>query len=246
MSQVLYQLHDTDLAFPPVDCALTEPNGLLALGGDLQAKRLINAYSQGIFPWFSEGDPLMWWSPNPRAVIKLSDLRINRTLRKVLNKSPYKVTLNTAFEEVITQCADAPFRDDGTWILPEMEAAYISLHELGYAHSIEVWQTNNTDALNPKQELVGGLYGVAINGFFSGESMFYTQANASKFALVALTKLLSSIDVEFIDCQLLNPFLADMGAIEISRENFIKSKQTAINIEVATNFWQARELCLNK
>lgn len=241
---MLYQLNDTDFAFPPVDCALAEPNGLLAVGGDLQPKRLINAYNQGIFPWFSENDPLMWWSPDPRAIIKLSDLRINRTLRKALKKSPYKITLNTAFEEVIEQCADAPFRDDGTWILPEMQTAYINLHKLGYAHSIEVWQTDNSDISSPKQILVGGLYGIAINGFFSGESMYYTQPNASKFAIVALTKLLSSIDVNFIDCQILNPFLADMGAIEISRESFIKSKQTAINKEVAENFWQARELNL--
>jgi len=237
---MLYQLNTNNLAFPPVENALTEPNGLLAVGGDLQTKRLIEAYSQGIFPWFSENDPLMWWSPDPRAIIKLNDLRINRTLRKALKKSPYKITLNTAFEEVIELCSDAPFRDDGIWIVPEMQAAYINLHQLGYAHSIEVWQTTDDDTLIPKQELVGGLYGVAINGFFSGESMFYTKANASKFALVALAKLLKSINVDFIDCQLLNPFLADMGAIEISRENFINRKQIAINKAVAKDFWQAR------
>mgnify|MGYP000639098124 CR=1 FL=1 len=246
MSQVLYQLNDTDLAFPSVDCALSEPNGLLAVGGDLQPKRLINAYRQGIFPWFSENDPLMWWSPDPRAIIKLSDLRINRTLRKALKKSPYKITLNTAFERVIGQCADAPFRDDGTWILPEMQAAYLKLHKLGYAHSIEVWQINECDISRTKPELVGGLYGIAINGFFSGESMYYTKPNASKFAIIALTNLLRTNGIDFIDCQILNPFLADMGAIEISRDNFIKMKQTAINKEVATNFWQAREIILNK
>lgn len=237
----LYQLSDNSLVFPPIEYSLSEPNGLLAVGGDLQPQRLINAYSQGIFPWFSENDPLLWWSPNPRAIIRLSDLRVNRTLRKALKKSPYKITLNTAFEEVIAQCADAPFRDDGTWILPEMQSAYINLHQLGFAHSIEVWQTNSVD----KPELVGGLYGVAINGFFSGESMFYTSANASKFALVALAELLRSIDVDFIDCQLLNSFLADMGATEISRENFVALKQTAINKEVVTNFWQPRELSIN-
>jgi leucyl/phenylalanyl-tRNA--protein transferase len=234
----LYQLSDNSLAFPPIEHALSEPNGLLAVGGDLQPQRLINAYSQGIFPWFSEGDPLMWWSPNPRAIIKLADLRINRTLRKALRKSPYKITLNHAFEQVTNMCADAPFRDDGTWILPEMEAAYLKLHLLGYAHSIEVWQLNSLNEL----ELVGGLYGVAINGFFSGESMFYTATNASKFALIALTELLKTINVDFIDCQLLNPFLADMGATEIPRKNFIAYQQTAINKNVAENFWQPREL----
>jgi len=241
---MLYQLNDNSTAFPPLDYALTDPNGLLAVGGDLLPQRLISAYSQGIFPWFSENEPLMWWSPDPRAIIKLRDLRINRTLRKALKKSPYKITLNTAFEEVIEQCADAPFRDDGTWILPEMETAYFNLHQLGYAHSIEVWQIDENNSSEPKMTLVGGLYGVAINGFFSGESMFYNQPNASKFALIALAQLLNSMNVEFIDCQILNPFLSDMGAVEISRENFINYKEAAINKEVTSKFWQARELVL--
>lgn len=239
---MLYQLNETDFSFPPVNHALVEPNGLLAVGGDLHPRRIINAYSQGIFPWFSENDPLMWWSPTPRTIINCCDLRINRTLRKALKKSPYKVTLNTAFDQVIKQCANAPFRTDGMWILPEMQQAYINLHKLGYAHSIEVWQTLDTDVLKANKTLVGGLYGIAINGFFSGESMFYSKANASKFALVALNHLLTSLDVDFIDCQLLNPFLADMGAIEISRDDFIKRKQIAINKQVTENFWQPRQL----
>lgn len=236
----LYQLDDESLVFPPVHLALTEPNGLLAVGGDLQPQRLLNAYSQGIFPWFSENDPLLWWSPNPRAIIKLDELRINRTLRKAIKKSPYKITLNTAFDDVIAMCANAPFRDDGTWILPEMQNAYINLHRLGFAHSIEVWEKNSTH----ENVLVGGLYGIAINGFFSGESMFYISANASKFALIALGQLLKSIDVDFIDCQLLNHFLADMGATEISRENFLAYQQTAINKKIIDDFWQARELSI--
>ena len=237
----LFQLNLTDFIFPPVELALIEPNGLLAVGGDLKPQRLINAYTQGIFPWFSENDPLLWWSPDPRAIINIDNLRINRTLRKALKKSPFKITLNTAFEEVIAMCADAPFRDDGTWILPNMQTAYVNLHQLGFAHSIEVWQTDSLD----QPSLVGGLYGVAINGFFSGESMFYTSPNASKFALVALGKLLKTIEVDIIDCQLLNNFLADMGAIEISRENFMTFKQAAINKEVPTDFWQPRELSVN-
>jgi len=241
MGQTLYQLHDDDLAFPPLTYALTEPNGLLALGGDLSPQRLVKAYSQGIFPWFSENDPLMWWSPDPRAIINIHDLRINRTLRKLLKKSPYTVTLNQDFSQVIRLCADAPFRNEETWIVSEMQSAYIKLHELGFAHSIEVWQQDESETSQAKQ-LVGGLYGIAINGFFSGESMFYTKSNASKFALVALAKLLDELGVNFIDCQLLNPFLVDMGAIEISRAEFIKQQYDAITKVVPNDFWQTRQL----
>ena len=241
MGQTLYQLHDDDLAFPPLVYALIEPNGLLAVGGDLSPQRLIKAYSEGIFPWFGENDPLMWWSPNPRAIIHLDNLRVNRTLRKLLNKSLYSVTLNQDFNRVINYCADAPFRDDDTWIVSDMQAAYNQLHQLGYAHSIEVWHHCDGDSPE-KKELVGGLYGVAINGFFSGESMFYTKSNASKFALVALAKLLNTLGVNFIDCQLLNPFLVDMGATEITREEFVKQQHNAIMKVVPANFWHTRQL----
>ncbi len=152
--------------------------------------------------------------------------------------------MNTAFEQVIKQCANAPFRDDGTWILPKMQSAYINLHKLGFAHSIEVWQTINDDKTQPNKILVGGLYGVAINGLFSGESMFYSKANASKLALIALSNLLHSIKIDFIDCQLLNPFLADMGAVEVSRNDFILRKQMVINKPIKKNFWMSKELSL--
>lgn len=189
---------------------------------------------------------MMRWSPNPRAIIKLSDLRLNRTLRKAIKKSPYKITLNTVFEQVIKLCANAPFRNDDTWILPEMQHAYTQMHQLGYAHSIEVWQEQACNDKSQKQQvLVGGLYGIAINGFFSGESMFYTAANASKFALHALASLLASTDVDFIDCQLLNPFLTDMGATEISRDDFVALKETAITKVIANNFWQPREIFID-
>ena len=240
MSQMLYQLDESTLDFPPIDCALTEPNGLLALGGDLSSARLRRAYSQGIFPWFSEDDPLMWWSPDPRAIIDIDQLRINRTLAKSIRKAPYTITLNQDFIQVIQLCADAPFRTDETWILDDMQAAYIKLHQQGHAHSIEIW---HTDEHNHKT-LVGGLYGVAINGFFSGESMFYKQSNASKFALIALAQLLKSADVHFVDCQLLNPFLEDMGAKEISRDSFLQKQQNALTKIVPDNFWQPRSLTL--
>ncbi|AAZ26753.1 leucyl/phenylalanyl-tRNA--protein transferase [Colwellia psychrerythraea 34H] len=238
MGQILYQLDDNSLTFPLIECALTEPNGLLALGGDLSPERLIAAYSQGIFPWYSDNDPLMWWSPNPRAIIDIDQLRINRTLRKAINKSPYQITLNQDFSQVTQLCANAPFRTDGTWILPEMEAAYLTLHQQGYAHSIEVWYTDEHD----NKALVGGLYGVAVNGFFSGESMFYKQSNASKFALIALGQLLKSVDINFIDCQLLNPFLEDMGAKETSRDIFIHKQQHALTKTMPDDFWQPRTL----
>ncbi|TMM43776.1 leucyl/phenylalanyl-tRNA--protein transferase [Colwellia ponticola] len=240
MGQILYQLDDNSLTFPQIEHALTEPNGLLALGGDLSPQRLIAAYSQGIFPWYSDNDPFLWWSPDPRAIIAITQLRINRTLRKAINKSPYQITLNQDFTQVIQLCAQAPFRVGGTWILPDMINAYLALHQQGYAHSIEIW---HTDELTNKT-LVGGLYGVAINGFFSGESMFYTQSNASKFALVALGQLLDSAGITFIDCQLLNPFLEDMGAKEITRDTFLAQQKIAVATPLPTDFWQARTLTL--
>jgi len=233
MSQRLYQLSDTSLAFPPLENALTEPNGLLALGGDLSTPRLINAYKSGIFPWFSEHDPLLWWSPDPRAIIKIVDLKINKTLSKFLKKCPFSVSLNKDFSQVIECCSDAPFRKDGTWILPPMQQAYKQLHQQGIAHSVEVWN---------QKELVGGLYGVAINGFFSGESMFYKHSNASKVALLYLAEHLKSAGISFIDCQLLNPFLESMGSIEISREKFVKLKDKALTISLTDDFWLSQQL----
>lgn len=236
MTQTIPLLSSDSLFFPPVHSALQEPNGLLAFGGDLTPKRLAKAYSLGIFPWFSEGETIMWWSPDPRAVIYCNEIKINKTLRKHLKKQNYTVTINNAFEEVIEFCANAPFRKEGTWIVDEMVDAYIEMHQHGLAHSIEVWSDN---------QLVGGLYGVAINGYFSGESMFYKQSNASKTALVYLVDLLKSQHIEFFDCQMLNPFLADMGCREISRESFIQKKTLAIKKRLPNNFWQPRQLYLN-
>ena len=233
MSQTISYIHPESLIFPDVSTALSDPNGLLAVGGDLSTERLVKAYSLGIFPWYSEGEPLMWWSPNPRAIIPIDELRINRTLRKFINKQPYQVTLNQAFDEVISLCSDAPFRKEDTWITDEMYEAYCQLHQAGHAHSIEVWC---------EEELVGGLYGVAIGGYFSGESMFYAKPNASKIALAALAKHLTNIGSKFIDCQLTNHFLEDMGCVEISRNTFISKKDDMMSNIVDDEFWQPKSL----
>jgi leucyl/phenylalanyl-tRNA--protein transferase len=235
MSQTVHYLDSESLAFPPTQQALTVPNGLIAIGGDLSPQRLVSAYEQAIFPWFNAGEPIMWWSPSPRAIIPVNQIKINRTLTKFIKKNPYQVTLNKDFDQVISNCAHAPFRKDGTWIVKDMKLAYMRLHELGYAHSIEVWQHN---------ELVGGLYGVAINGFFSGESMFYKKNNASKVALISLAELLKTIGVSFIDCQILNPFLDDMGCIEIDRDSFTQLQQVAITKIVPKDFWHSKVLTL--
>ena len=235
MSQTLHYLDSESLAFPPTHLALSEPNGLLAIGGDLTPQRLIAAYQQAIFPWFNDGEPIMWWSPTPRAIIPIDQIHINRTLVKFIKKQPYIVTLNKDFDQVLSNCADAPFRKEGTWINDEMKLAYMRLHELGFAHSIEVWQDD---------ELVGGLYGVAINGYFSGESMFYKKNNASKIALVSLANLLKTINVNFIDCQILNPFLQNMGCIELDRHEFVQLQQSAITKIVPQRFWHTRSLAV--
>lgn len=235
MSQTLSFLSQDSLAFPSVQNALSEPNGLLAVGGDLSSHRLIEAYRNGIFPWYSEEDPIMWWSPNPRAVIPTENLYINKTLKKFIKQTSYTVSLNKDFKQVISLCADAPFRVEETWILDEMQQAYLNLHDLGYAHSIEVWE---------EEKLIGGLYGVAINGFFSGESMFYKKSNASKIALVSLCQLLKEQNVMMIDCQISNHFLDSMGCIEITRESFLKRKDTLVKTTLPKDFWKSRHLML--
>lgn len=235
MKQTVYYLNNDSLSFPSPSEALTDPNGLLAIGGDLTPQRIVNAYQNGIFPWFNEGDPIMWWSPDPRAIIVCDEITINRTLRKFIKKSPYRVTLNKDFDNVIALCADAPFRKEGTWIIDDMITSYSRLHELGFAHSIEVWLDD---------ELVGGLYGIAIGGYFSGESMFYQKANASKIALASLSRLLSSAGIYFIDCQITNDFLEDMGCIEINRDAFIQLKHTSISKTLPKDFWLPKDLAL--
>ncbi|MFC4213128.1 leucyl/phenylalanyl-tRNA--protein transferase [Pedobacter lithocola] len=208
---MFFQLPDNELSFP--NPALADEDGLLAVGGDLSLERLLLAYSNGIFPWFSEDDPILWYAPHQRCVIYPDKIKISKSMKKVIISGMFKVTTNTAFVKVIENCASTPrIGQDGTWITNEMQEAYINLHENGFAHSVEVW-------LNEK--LVGGLYGLKINNVFCGESMFSHVSNASKVALVYLSK--SGVDL--IDCQLPNDHLLSLGAEMISREAYLNLLQ---------------------
>ncbi len=200
------------LIFPPAHHA--DPDGLLAVGGDLSPERLLLAYQQGIFPWYSANMPILWWSPDPRLVLFPDELKVSKSLHRALKKGVFKVTADRAFLEVIRHCA-AVKREygEGTWIVPEMVEAYHSLHRLGYAHSVESWQEG---------ELVGGLYGVAMGHVFFGESMFTEKTDASKVALVHLVRLLRQWHFELIDCQVTTAHLKSFGAREISRQDFFE------------------------
>ncbi|MFS4454673.1 leucyl/phenylalanyl-tRNA--protein transferase [Maribacter sp. 2304DJ31-5] len=203
------------LEFPSVEEA--DPEGLLAIGGDLSAERLLLAYRSGIFPWFNDNSPILWWSPDPRMVLFPNKIKISKSMRKVLREGQFKITKNTCFEEIMGQCASAKRKDqDGTWITDDMKKAYLGLHENGYAKSYEVWEAG---------ELVGGLYGIDLGHVFCGESMFSLKANASKFAFIQLANELSEKKYKLIDCQLYTDHLASLGAEEISRVAFMKLLQ---------------------
>jgi leucyl/phenylalanyl-tRNA--protein transferase len=199
-------------AFPPVTAALKEPDGLLAAGGDLSPARLQAAYRRGIFPWYSRGQPILWWSPDPRAVLFPAGLKVSRSLAKTIRNAGFSVRFDTSFAEVIAACGDSKLRAEGTWIVREMRAAYSKLHELGLAHSVEVWRG---------QALVGGLYGVALGRVFYGESMFSRERDASKVALKFLCDELRRREFVLIDCQMATPHLLSLGAQLIPRSEFI-------------------------
>ena len=202
--------------FPLQETANEE--GILALGGDLSEKRLIHAYENGIFPWFSEGEPIIWYCPEDRMVLYPEELKVSKSMQKVVKKHKFSITENTAFNEVIFNCKNIDRNDGlGTWITNEMEQAYINLHQLGVAKSIEVWQVFDSDSREKK--LVGGLYGVTVGNVFCGESMFSKVSNASKLAFIHLVK---NGNYNLIDCQVYNEHLASLGAKEISRNNFLK------------------------
>ncbi|MBA1145526.1 leucyl/phenylalanyl-tRNA--protein transferase [Ectothiorhodospiraceae bacterium WFHF3C12] len=219
---------DEDTPFPPPERALDYPNGLIAVGGALSVRRLRMAYESGIFPWFSPGQPPLWWTPDPRAVLFPGQMHIPRSLRKVLRRQAYRVTLDAAFPRVIAECADLRADAEGTWITEEMRAAYITLHEHGLAHSVEVWMDGS---------LAGGLYGVALGKAFFGESMFSRRTDASKIALAWLSAQLLRWDYELIDCQLPSPHLERLGAREIPREAFLSRLAQALTAATGETAW---------
>jgi leucyl/phenylalanyl-tRNA---protein transferase len=223
---------DPNIDFPDVELALKEPDGLLAIGGDLSCSRLLSAYVNGIFPWYGPGQPILWWSPDPRLVLLPEALRISRSLRKTLRKPVFRVTLDEAFEAVIGHCAGPRANVSGTWITPEMTAAYLELHRQGYAHSVECWQGNR---------LVGGLYGVSIGRIFFGESMFAHRSDASKVALAHLVRQLRRWDFPLIDCQVYTRHLESLGAMPLPRKAFTRLLRVACALPPPPSPWRFDE-----
>lgn len=214
--------------FPPLDRALLEPDGLLAAGGDLSMPRLLAAYRQGIFPWYDEGQPILWWSPDPRCVLNPGGIHVSRSLRRALRRSSAELRFNTAFDEVIRACAEPRPTQDGTWITADMITAYGQLHREHWAHSIEVWDENR---------LVGGVYGLAIGKVFFGESMFSAASNASKFALLGLCRILDDNGFELLDCQVVSSHLATLGAVLMPRSEFAEVLAHGCKPPVAFENW---------
>ncbi|MBY4594979.1 leucyl/phenylalanyl-tRNA--protein transferase [bacterium BD-1] len=223
---------DPEAPFPPAWRALREPNGLLAMGGDLSPTRLLNAYRHGIFPWFSEGEPILWWCPDPRMVFDTAQVRLSSRFRRELRRSPWQVRADTAFDAVIAACAHTPRPgQDGTWITPAMAAAYRELHRLGHAHSVEVFAG---------ERLVGGIYGVAVGRMFFGESMFSAESGGSKVALAGLAQLLAGWGWPLLDAQVRNPHLEFLGARLLPRDDFLQAVRQLAAEPAAAGSWAAR------
>lgn len=226
---------DPPQAFPPVETALREPDGLLCAGGDLSPGRLLEAYRRGIFPWFSPGQPILWWSPDPRTVLYPAELRVSRSLARTLRNRGFTVTVDREFAAVMARCADPALRPEGTWISPQMRSAYQQLHELGYAHSFEV---------RDGERLAGGLYGVALGGVFFGESMFSSERDASKVALCALVRVMLERGGRLIDCQVASAHLATLGAREIPRRRFVEELDSGISSMQPDHSWRDSSIAL--
>lgn len=221
-------LDSSDPAFPDVTQALKDPNGLLALGGDLSSERLLNAYRHGIFPWYSEGQPILWWSPDPRLVLLPGKLHVSRSLAKTIRKGVFSTTLDQDFSGVIRACTVPRVDQNGTWITNEMSEAYTRLFETGYAHSVECWQAG---------QLVGGLYGLSIGRVFFGESMFSRVPDASKVAFVRLVRQLEKWNFTLVDCQVYTAHLASLGAENISREQFVSALDSSCKLPGVNSIW---------
>ena len=219
---------DPSQPFPPVERALREPNGLLAAGADLSPLRLLDGYRRGIFPWYSEGEPILWWSPDPRMVLFPQELKISRSLAKTLRNTAYDIRFDCSFDQVVGACAGPRPGQPGTWITAEMRAAYNLMHKLGHAHCVETWLEGS---------LAGGLYGVALGGIFFGESMFSRRRDASKLALVALVGKFSREGYGLIDCQLPTTHLATLGARPVPRPQFLRRLRELINYPHPPGSW---------
>jgi leucyl/phenylalanyl-tRNA--protein transferase len=219
----------SDDPFPSVETALREPNGLLCAGMDLSPQRILDAYSQGIFPWFNPGEPVLWWSPDPRMVLVPTELKISRSLRQRIKRGGYEIRVDTCFREVMMSCALPRDGQSGTWIGGAMLDAYTRLHETGYAHSVETWMDG---------ELAGGLYGMAIGRMFYGESMFSRKPDASKLALAHLCRQLEAWNFGLIDCQMETEHLASMGARPIPRQEFIQELKRLIKLDQLPSPWR--------
>ncbi|MDA0687964.1 MAG: leucyl/phenylalanyl-tRNA--protein transferase [Proteobacteria bacterium] len=215
--------------FPPLDEALDEPNGLLAAGGDLSPDWLLAAYAYGVFPWYEAGQPILWWSPDPRLVLYPDQVRVSRSLKKFLRKHPYRLSMDTNFSAVIESCGKSRAGSTGTWITDEMRSAYQLLHQLGHAHSVEVWADS---------ALVGGLYGVSLGKVFFGESMFSVEPNTSKLALVALARHLEQWGFRLIDCQVASKHLLSLGAQSVDREQFANWVNAFSGLDDSNHQWQ--------
>ena len=212
--------------FPPASWA--GPEGILAVGGDLSPRRLLRAYGSGIFPWYSDGEPILWWSPDPRFILFPAEIHVPRSMKKILNKKIFHLTFDRAFAEVIDGCAQPRLDQNGTWITEEMRQAYVRLHMLGYAHSLEAWQDG---------ELAGGLYGVALGRCFFAESMFHFESNASKVVLFALTRVLKKMGFILIDCQVYSQHLVAWGARPIPRRQYLELLRTGLASSTMRGNW---------
>lgn len=219
---------DENQPFPPAHLAMRNPNGLLAIGGDLSPTRLVRAYSHGIFPWFNPNEPILWWCPDPRAVLIPDQFHLSRSMVKVLRRADFALSMDRAFDAVLEGCAETRADSHGTWLGAEMRQAYRALFDRGLCHSIEVWR---------RGQLIGGLYGVALGRIFFGESMFSRATNASKIALSLLTRQLATWDFQMLDCQIASAHLQRLGAAEVPRERFLTQLREALRQPSRTGHW---------